>query len=96
MFLFDVGQEVTVGKVTYQIKAVFKLEDQNWYTVMDEEFNTLDNRIESSLFKSKSAYEKAKMSKQIALLEAHNVQLANDLYYYKNAYYSIFNNRHRW
>lgn len=96
MFLFDVGQEVTVGKVTYQIKAVFELEDQNWYTVMDEESNTLDNRIESTLFKSKSEYDKARMSKQIALLEAHVTKLKNDLSYYKNAYYSIFNNRHRW
>ena len=96
MFLFDIGQEVTVGKVTYEIKAVFELEDQNWYTVMDKEYNTLDNRKESTLFKSKSEYDKGKMSKQIALLEARNRQLAHDLSYYKTSYYSVVNNRNRW
>lgn len=96
MFLFDIGQEVSIHKVLYEVKALFQADDTNYYTLEMIGTKQFFNFEERDLFKSKNDYDKAKMSKQIALLEAHVTQLQNDLSYYKNAYYSIFNNRHRW
>ena len=83
MFLFMVGENITVGKVTYEIKSKFELNDQNWYTVIDLYDNSLDNKEESTLFKSKAEYEKNILLNTIKELKKENTSLKNDLVYYK-------------
>ena len=91
MFLFDIGQEVTVSKVLYEVKSVFNSDETNYYTLEMIGTKQFFNFEERDLFKSKNDYDKARMSKQIALLEAHVTQLKNDLSYYKSSYYSVVN-----
>lgn len=87
MFLFEVGQEVTVGKVTYEIKARFDLEDEPWYTVKIKDSHEMYNFIEKKLFNSTNKYETAKLNHRIKELEASNATLRASVEYYKNLAY---------
>ena len=88
MFLFEVGQEITVLKITYEIKARFELEGEPWYTVKIKDSHEMYNFMEKTLFNSTNKYEKAKLTHKIEELEASNATLRTSVKYYRDLYYN--------
>lgn len=94
MFLFEVGQEVTVFKVTYEIKARFDSKDKNYYTVMNIKTGKIYTFMEESLFTSTVKYQQAKTRHEIVQLQNEVINLKNSLSYYKSEYTRSIRNRY--